>query len=303
MTWKKHLNDKLKGACEEGKKLSSLTTLGVGGQAEFFIEPQTLDEVVAVFRARMQLGFPLHILAGGTNVVFADGEINGVVMSTRRLNSSRWLDRGEYSLWEAEAGCLLSLMVHEAALEGLGGAEFALGIPGTIGGALAGNAGAGGKSVAELIDELVTVEQNGELRRWTQGQFEYAYRRFSLTTPGRFLARVRMRFVRASRAESERLSERFRQARAIQPHGTRSAGCTFKNPKDESAGRLLDLCGCKGLRVGGARVSDAHANFILNEGHASGSDVLNLMQTCRDIVLKKTGIHLEPEIKFIGFSV
>jgi UDP-N-acetylmuramate dehydrogenase len=185
--------------------------------------------------------------------------------------------------------------------KGFAGMEFAQGIPGTVGGAVAGNAGAGGRSVGDLLEEVTTVEEDGSVRKWKRGEYGYAYRRCSLSSPGRFLAGCRMRLRRASRAEVERDAEAFRRARSNQPGGAKSAGCTFKNPEGDNAGRLLDLSGCKGLRIGGAVVSDVHANFILNAGGAAGSDILRLMERCRDIVFQKTGIALEAEIKFLGF--
>jgi UDP-N-acetylmuramate dehydrogenase len=135
-------------------------------------------------------------------------------------------------------------------------------------------------------------------------------RRFRLFLPpvfaffGRpFLAACRMRFRRASPEEIERNGEAFRRARAGQPQGIKSAGCVFKNPPGDSAGRLLDVSGCKGLRVGGAAVSEFHANFMFNAGGAAGEDVRKLMALCRDAVFRKTGVLLEPEIKLLGFSL
>ena len=145
------------------------------------------------------------------------------------------------------------------------------------------------------------MESSGDIRTWKRGEFAYSYRHFSLSSPDRFLAACKMSFVRAPRAEIERTIDFFRRKRIIQPHGVKSAGCAFKNPPNDSAGRLLDASGCKGLRVGGAAVSDAHANFIVNTGRATGADVFELMQSCHDIVFRKTGIRLEPEIKLLGF--
>lgn len=289
-------------AVEEKRNLAHLSTLGAGGYAEFFVEPSELHDVCELFRLRALLGFPVYILGGGTNVVFADGEIKGVVLSTRRLSGSWWNLREMDAILEAEAGYLLSLVVTESTQEGLTGAEFSFGIPGTVGGAVAGNAGAGGQSMGALLEEVTTVEPGGSLKKWQRGEFEYSYRHFSLTAPDRLIAKCRMKFRRESRAEIERVLEGFRRARSIQPHGARSAGCAFKNPPQDSAGRLLDVCGCKGMRVGDAVVSQAHANFILNAGNAAGGDILKLMETCRDIVFQKTGVRLEPEIKLMGFS-
>jgi UDP-N-acetylmuramate dehydrogenase len=199
--------------------------------------------------------------------------------------------------------------------EGFTGAEFAQGIPGTVGGAVVGNAGTGGASMGELLEEVTTIENDGAVRKWKRGEFSYSYRCCSLfsRTPtqgssllaascsDRLLVSCKMSFQRASYAEIDKKSETFRTARTAQPRGVKSAGCAFKNPPGDSAGRLLDLSRCKGLRAGGAVVSEAHANFFLNEGDATGADIFNLIESCRDIVFQKTGILLEPEIKLLGF--
>ncbi|MDR2523019.1 MAG: UDP-N-acetylmuramate dehydrogenase [Synergistaceae bacterium] len=288
---------------EEGKELAPLSALGVGGRCEFFAEPSKLADVAALFQARVLEGFPIYILGGGTNTVFADGEIEGVVLSTLRLSACCWSVEGSrlQGELEAEAGYPLPLVVAAARKEGLGGAEFAQGIPGTLAGAVAGNAGAGGSSVGDLLDEVTTVEANGEIRGWRRGEFHCSYRFFSLASPTRFIAACKLKFWKKNPKEIQRDESAFLRARAGQPRGVRSAGCAFKNPPGDSAGRLLDACGCKGLRVGGAAVSGVHANFLLNEGGAAGGDVFRLVTLCRDIVFGKTGILLEPEIKFMGF--
>jgi UDP-N-acetylmuramate dehydrogenase len=299
--WRMNLRKNLSCFLEEGKRLAPLSALGVGGEAEFFVEPGGTRDVRELFRIRREARFPLYILGGGTNVVFADGVLRGVVLSSRRMVAFRWDEDGGDVLAEAEAGCLLPRVVAEAVEKGFAGMEFAQGIPGTVGGAVAGNAGAGGKSVGDLLEEVTAVEEDGCVRKWKRGEYGYAYRRCSLASPNRFLAGCKMRLRRASRAETERGAEAFRRARSNQPRGVKSAGCTFKNPKGDSAGRLLDISGCKGLRIGGAAVSDVHANFILNAGGATGSDILRLIERCRDIVFRKTGIVLEMEINLLGF--
>ncbi|MDR2174487.1 MAG: UDP-N-acetylmuramate dehydrogenase [Synergistaceae bacterium] len=300
MSLKRNLNCPL----EEGKRLAPLSAMGVGGEAEFFMEPADTRDVCELFRIRREAGFPLYILGGGTNVVFADGLLRGVVLSSRRLSDFRWNEDGNGDvLAEVEAGCSLPRLAAEAAEKGFAGMEFAQGIPGTVGGAVAGNAGAAGRSVGDLLEEVTAVEEDGGVRKWKRGEYGCSYRRCSLFSPGRFFAGCKMRLRRASRAEVERDGEVFRRVRSSQPRGVKSAGCVFKNPEGDSAGRLLDRSGCKGLRIGGAVVSDVHANFILNSGGATGSDILELMERCRDIVFRKMGISLEPEIKLLGFGM
>ena len=301
--WRINLKKNLRCPLEERKQLAPLYALGVGGEVEFFVEPDGVRDVSELFRIRREAEFPLYILGGGTNVVFADGLLRGVALSSRRLNALRWNENedGGDILAEAEAGCPLPRAASEAEEKGFAGMEFAQGIPGTVGGAVAGNAGAGGRSVGDLLEEVTTVEEDGSVRKWKRGEYDCSYRRCSLSSPDRFFAACKMRLRRASRAEVERNSEVFRRARSRQPRGVKSAGCTFKNPEGDSAGRLLDISGCKGLRAGGAVVSDVHANFILNSGGATGNDILRLTERCRDIVFRKTGVSLEIEIKLLGF--
>jgi UDP-N-acetylmuramate dehydrogenase len=302
--WRASLKKNLSRSLEERKRLAPLSALGVGGEAEFFVEPDGTRDVCELFRIRRESHFPLYILGGGTNVVFADGLLRGVVLSSRRLSALRWAESGSGGgdvLAEAEAGCSLSRLVTEAAEKGFAGMEFAQGIPGTVGGAIAGNAGAGGRSAGDLLEEVTAVEEDGVVRKWKRGEYGYSYRRCSLSSPSRFFAGCKMRLRRSSRAEVERAGEAFRRARSNQPRGAKNAGCTFKNPEGDSAGRLLDVAGCKGMRVGEAVVSDIHANFILNAGGATGNDILKLIERCRDIVFRETGISLELEIKLLGF--
>jgi UDP-N-acetylmuramate dehydrogenase len=301
--WRTDLKRNLSCSLEERKPLAPLSALGVGGEAEFFAEPAGMPDVRELFRVRREAKFPIYILGGGTNVVFADGLLPGVVLSARRLNALRWTEDAGDILVEAEAGCPLPRLTAEAAEKGCSGLEFAQGIPGTVGGAIAGNAGAGGKSAGDLLEEVTAIEEDGGVRTWKRGEFDYSYRRCSLFSPGRFLAGCKMRLRKSSRADVERKAEIFRRARSNQPRGVKTAGCTFKNPEGDSAGRLLDISGCKGLRAGGAVVSDLHANFILNSGGATGNDIAGLIARCRDIVLQKTGILLEVEIRLLGFCM
>ena len=281
--------------------LSPFCTLGVGGEAEIFAAPSSVDDAGTLFALVMSEGVPVYILGGGSNVLFPDGLVKGVVISTQNLNAIEW--RSALTV-DVDAGFGLSTLMKEARSRGLGGLEFAAGIPGTIGGALAGNAGAGGHGVCELVDYVITAEPDGMVRTWPSSQIEYSYRRCSLADQQRVILSARLTF-RPSQPEDAATLQDYLNKRRHQPHGLRNAGCTFKNPAGDSAGRLLDVCGCKGLCVGDAVVSDVHANFILNRGHASSSDVSELVKLCASRVYDSTGIRLEPEIKILDpcFSV
>ena len=276
--------------------LSPLCTLGVGGEAEIFVAPSTIEDMKILFALVMNEGCPVYVLGGGSNVLFPDGLIRGVVISTQNLKAIEW--RTPITA-DIDAGVKLSGIMKELHAKNLGGFEFAAGIPGTLGGAIAGNAGTGGHGVCELLDYVLTVEADGTIKTWNHGDFTYSYRKCSLADGKRVIVNARMTF-RTAHPKDKDVLESYLLRRGSQPHGLRNAGCTFKNPEGNSAGKLLDECGCKGLCVGDAVVSDMHANFILNKGHASSSDILELIKLCAQRVYDSTGIKLEPEIKILG---
>ena len=276
--------------------LSPLCTLGVGGEAEIFVAPSSIEDMKTLFAVVMNEGWPVYVLGGGSNVLFPDGLLHGVVISTQNLKSIEW--RTPITA-DIDAGFKLSGIMKALRERRLGGFEFAAGIPGTLGGAIVGNAGTGGHGVCELLENVITVEADGSVKTWPDNEITYSYRKCSLAEGKRVVVSARMTFRTAQPKDNDVL-ESYLLRRGSQPHGLRNAGCTFKNPEGSSAGKLLDECGCKGLCVGDAVVSDMHANFILNRGHASSSDIINLMKLCAQRVYDSTGIRLEPEIKILG---
>lgn len=288
---------------EEKKSLSPLCSLKVGGEAEIFAAPDTVEDMKNLFAFALNENCPVYVLGGGTNVIFPDGLIEGIVISTLNLKSFVWLN--DFTA-EIDSGVMLPSIMKKIREKNLGGMEFAAGIPGTLGGALSGNAGAGGYGICELVDDVTCVEDNGELRTWNNGELSYSYRKSSLADKKRIILSARMTF-RNSTPQDKSIIENFLLKRSNQPHGFGNAGCTFKNPEtsEKSAGKLLDECGCKNLSVGEATVSEQHANFILNKGNATSSDVIELIKICAHRVCENTGIKLEPEIKIFAplFSV
>ena len=272
----------------ENQPLSQYTTLGTGGTAEFFAQPQDISQLQALI---VEAGnIPVYVIGGGSNIVIPDGEIRGLVISTRRMNSITW--RNDLTA-EIGGGYILSSLVNTLRGKNIGGLEFTAGIPGTIGGAISGNAGAGGHGICEFVKCVKAVDISGNIIEYGRGDFSYSYRYCSLS--GVITASVLMSF-RDCPAWNEDEYSVFMARRRNQPLNFRSAGCTFKNPEGNSAGKLLDECGCKGLTVGGASVSEKHANFIINSGHATSSDVMGLADLCARRVYECTGITLEPEI-------
>lgn len=282
------------------KPLANMSTLGVGGTAEIYAEPASQESAAAVISAARRIGIPIHVLGGGSNVIFPDGLLEGLLLSSRGMSGIVWHEDDDCVRAEVQAGVSLPMLTAESARRGLSGLEFAFGIPGTVGGALAGNAGAGGRSIGERVLSVTSIEPDDSIAERRSGEFSYSYRSFPLAAEGRFFLSCVVSLERASAESIESETERFRAARANQPKGMRSAGCSFKNPPGDSAGRLLDVCGCKGMSRGGAAVSERHANFIVNCGGASASDVIFLMEECRRRVFERTGISLESEIKIFS---
>lgn len=284
---------------KENQPLADLSTLGTGGKAEYFAQPQSPDELQQLIRAirsedsPFELPLPVCVIGGGTNTLIDDGITHGLTVSTRKMNSLKWLND---STAEIQSGFSLPVLVRTLRERNIGGLEFAEGIPGTLGGALTGNAGAGGKGVCEYAESVKAVDSSGNIRTLARGEFEYGYRICSLSEEELIIVSAVMTF-NSTLAYDERAGEYFRSKRGTQPLNARSAGCTFKNPEGVSAGKLLDECGCKGLSVGDAAVSDKHANFILNKGHASSADICELMRQCAERVYENTGVMLEPEIR------
>ena len=283
------LNNIYSAKFTENVKLSSLTTLGAGGEAEFFASPSNTDELCGIIKSLK--GCPVYVIGGGSNILIPDGKIPGLVISSRKLTQITWLNTLSA---EIGAGYPLPMLVKTLREKNIGGLEFAVGIPGTLGGAVSGNAGAGGKGVCMFVDSVKAVDSSGEIITLRRGEFDYGYRKCDIS--GAIITSVIMSFpVGASWNEEE--ASNFAAKRKSQPLESRNAGCTFKNPEGHSAGKLLDDCGCKGMFCGGAVVSDKHANFIINRNNATSSDIAELIELCALRVFERTGIRLEREIK------
>lgn len=274
--------------------LSALSTLGTGGEAENFVSPESERELQEIITSAKNMR--VYILGGGSNIIIPDGKIDGLVISTRYLDAIAW--ENDFTA-EIGAGCNLSRILKVLREKNLGGLEFVSGIPGTLGGAIIGNAGAGGSGICDFVDAVKVLDFTGNLRVIKRGEFSYSYRKCSLSDEKIIIVSAKMSF-REAKPDDEARKKYFLEKRKNQPVKFRSAGCTFKNPDNKSAGKLLDECNCKNLAVGDAIVSDQHANFIINRGQAKSKDILKLMEICSEKVYNSTGIKLEPEIKIFS---
>jgi UDP-N-acetylmuramate dehydrogenase len=269
-------------------------SMRVGGAAAAFVMPKDAQSLALVVRRLDAEAVPRFLLGGGSNLLVADAPLDAVVVQvSAAAGAPTWT--GETV--RASAGMPLALLVSEAARRGLGGLEWAAGLPGTLGGAVFGNAGAFGSDIGASVTEVVLLGADGALRTHVPAPGDFRYRR-SFVRPGEVVIEAALR-LRASepqavRDETNRVN---RQRAGSQPKGGHSAGCMFKNPDGASAGRLVDECGLKGLRVGGASVATAHGNFVLNSGTATAADIASLVRRVRDEVRRQRGVELEIEVQ------
>lgn len=284
--------------------LADLTTYGLGGPAMALVEPDTVTEIQAVLGLAAAWNIPWVVLGGGSNVLFRDGGFPGLVirLGAGMAKIELIAARGQRAIVQAGAAAPLAALVQLARKQGLSGLECLAGIPGWVGGALVMNAGAYGSYITDTLLYLEIIDAQGNMIRLEKDRLGAHYRGVNLPpqaviVSGTFeLERVESRQVEAKAAEI--VGRRL----AGQPKGVKSAGCVFKNPIGQPAGRLIDQAGLKGRTIGGAWVASEHANFIVHRGQATAADVLTLMATVQAAVKEKFGIELELEIKVLGVN-
>ena len=274
--------------------LKHLTTFRIGGTAQLLVYPRTIASFVKVLKRLRDEGISYRILGGGSNLLVDDRGVDEVVISTTKLKG--------YSLsgnsLEVEAGVSLSSLISLGVREGLAGLEELGGIPGTVGGAIVGNAGANGRSIGELLTEAL-VFIDGILERLTADEIRFSYRSSSLRSLGGILLKAKLRLVRGDGARIKaRLLSYLKKRKETQPLEYPSAGSVFKNPSPSlRAWKLVDEVGMRGYRIGDAVVSHKHANFILNLGEATFDDVMFIIEEIKRKVREKFRVVLEEEIQ------
>jgi UDP-N-acetylmuramate dehydrogenase len=285
--------------------MSRHTTFGIGGPADALLTVRTDQQLRDLVRWAQDRGLPFMILGAGSNLLVRDGGIRGLVV--KLANGFESVRQGSEPLpngWVgiiAGAGVLVRKLGKYALDNGLGGLNFALGIPGTVGGALRMNAGAWGSSMADTTSSISFLNQHGDIVTMGKEKLRFSYRGLDVEE-GSIILRGEFRLERSDleglRQEALKMQ---RKRRSTQPLSLPSAGSIFRNPSaDVSAGELIDRAGLKGFRKGGAEVSTRHANFIVNKGDARASDVVALMEHIQDVVFDRFAVSLEPEVIIIG---
>jgi len=287
--------------------MSQFSTLKVGGPAEAIISVTNNQELnkLILWLKKHEIGW--WIVGRGSNILVPDTGLAGVVIilegefrSIEKPMNSSITRKKEKVLIRAGAGCLLPKLVNYCISQNLSGLEFGVGIPGSIGGAIVMNAGAWGYEIGSLVDEVLLMNSNGDIFPEQGRNLGFFYRKWSLPH-NMILLSATFSLTPGSKDVIKATCRKYQELRRRnQPVAEPSAGSFFKNPPADSAGRLIEKAGLKGFSVGGAKISEKHANFIVNTGKASAADILHLMQTVQQEVYKRFGIKLEPEVHILG---
>ncbi len=283
--------------CDE--TLASKTTMRVGGPARIYVEPDNVADLQATLRWVNERGLRLEVLGRGSNLVVPEGGVEGVVVSLRGPGWESFTPMADGCV-RVGAGLRLKNLCGLATKAGLAGWEFLEGIPGNVGGALRMNAGAMGGWIFDVVEEVEVMARDGQVTTLRREEMHVDYRHCAELQAAIALTAVLRPAVASKAVEIGRQIDVYRDKRQKSQPREPSAGCIFKNPPNDSAGRLIDACGLKGTRVGDAEVSTVHANFIVNRGKASGDDVIALVRQVRAVVAAKTGVTLEPEVMLYG---
>lgn len=282
--------------CDE--PMSRHTTFRIGGNADAFWTPADESELIAGLKLLKTAGVPAAILGNGSNVLVRDKGIRGCVVSLAAPMSDIAIEGTEVT---AGAGAILGVVSNKAAEAGLTGLEFAVGIPGSIGGAVYMNAGAYGGEIKDIVSSVTALLPNGEVKQFTAAEFDFGYRHSVFQENGAIIISAVFSLAAGDREASRRqMNEIQAKRREKQPLELPSAGSTFKRPPGYFAGTLIDQTGLKGYTVGGAQVSEKHAGFVVNKGGATAADVLQLMKDVSDRIYAAHGVRLEPEVRIIG---
>lgn len=300
-TFRGELRQRMSGEILFDEPAGRHTSIGVGGPIDALLFPEDEEELTNVIGYLRRRQVPFLPVGNWTNLIVRDGGFRGALISLAHLSSLSLREEGKDGvLLLAGAGCPLSELVSLAMREALTGMEFCAGIPGSVGGAIRMNAGAYGGEIKDIVESVHLLDTSGGIRSAARDELPFAYRTLDLPAETIIIGAA----IRLRRSETEKIAGRVREIIGMRkekhPLEFRNAGSVFKNPRDCSAGRLIEEAGLKGIRIGDAQVSEKHANFIVNRGHATAADILRLVALIQQRVLEKTGRTLETEVKIIG---
>jgi UDP-N-acetylmuramate dehydrogenase len=310
---------------KKNEPLAKHTTFGIGGPAEWFCEAKTTKELIKMVKLCRVLKVPYFILGGGSNILVSDNGFRGMVIHNKTfavetrgcIRNLRSIDHKKFSaatsprknfsaatspvLLRVKSGVMLSDLLNFTLKNGLAGFEFLAGIPGSVGGAVVGNAGTVDEWIDKTIKRVTVLTPDNEIQRLSANQCHFSYRSSRFKRSREIILEADFILKRDKKLAIEARMYAFLRRRRNQPKGC-SAGCIFKNLPNHSAGKLIGSCGLKGKRIGNAQISEKHANFIVNLGGAKATGVVQLIKLAKKEVAKKFGIDLEEEICLLGFD-
>lgn len=296
----KLITDNFPGS-EKGKPLHTLTSIGIGGPADLYLAIKDTNLLPSIIKTARQNNIPLVVFGGGSNLVFADEGFRGLVVQIKANNIII-----EDDIITAEAGALVSQIIQKANESNLSGLEKLTGLPGTIGGAVRGNAGAYGTEIKDVLTEIEIFDPKNGIRKIKANELNFAYRESSIKNSQKdeVILKATLKLKKESPEYAKKMKAQIadilKTRAGKQPTG-KTTGSFFKNPNPKlSAGYLLDQVGAKGLQIGGARVSKEHANWIVNTGNATQKDIIELAKILIEKVSTRFNIQLEPEVQLIG---
>lgn len=279
---------------KENEPLSRHSTFRIGGPARWFVEVQTVDSMVEALLWAKEKALPILLIGRGSNSLFDDQGFSGLAI----LNRIESITLSEEGRVVAGGGASFAKLGIETSRQGWSGLEFASGIPGTVGGAVVMNAGANGQETADTLVSVDLVTKQGELRTADRSTLSFSYRTSPFQGGNEVVVGATFQLT-ASAEAAGRQRDLLDRRRKSQPYGDRSAGCIFRNSLPHSAGALIDQCGLKGARIGGALVSEVHGNFIVNSGGATCAEVRELIERIKQKVYQQTGVALEEEVRYV----
>ena len=293
------INNETASLCLMNESLKKHTTYGIGGPADLMIFPKSKQDLIKVIEIINENKIQLTILGSGSNVLVSDNGIRGAVISLK--NSLKQIEVDDNILY-AECGTMLGKIVKHAVKNNLIGLENLNGVPGTLGGALIMNAGAWGGEISENLIHVEVINLKSEIQKIQKKDLNFSYRQSSFNKDDILLSAK----FNLKKADKDIIKENFIEAQSgrkkSQPLNKKSAGSLFKNPKNNSAGKLLDEAGLKGFSIGDAKISEKHANFFINDGDASSRDMLMLIKKAHKEVKDKFNVNLSLEVKLMGFN-
>ena len=283
--------------CVENESLKKHTSFKIGGKCKILAYPKNPKQVLYILNICKNNGIPYFILGRGSNLLVSDSGFEGVVISSKNLNNIKLISDNEIY---CESGVNLSKLCSFALENSLSGLEFAFGIPGSVGGAVFMNAGAYGGKMKDIVKNVTHLDNMGHIQKLSEHDLKFSYRHSVYQEQDSFILGAILKLFKSDKSKIRlKMDELLGKRKAKQPLEFPSAGSVFKRPKNGYAAELIEKCGLKGEKIGGAQVSQKHSGFIVNLGGATSDDVNNLIKKIQKVVVKNSGVFLEPEIKYI----